>query len=108
VPPSSSAESANFRSLSCARVPRDYAQPESAGGPVRRVGWVDPGVKPGALPRPRSLAPQKHIGGAGGGTARGAERSADDRTHGTGTCSPSRAPGLHPRRRAGYRVSIAR
>jgi hypothetical protein len=42
------------------------------------------------------LASQKHIAGAGSGTAGGAERSADDRTHGTGAGGPSLAPGLHP------------
>jgi len=63
---------------------------------------------PAALPSPRKLVPQKHIGSAGGCTARGAERSADDRTHGTGASRPFRASALHPRDRAGYRVSIAR
>jgi len=62
---------------------------------------------PAALPSPRKLVPQKHIGSAGGCTARGAERSADDRTHGTGASRPFRASALHPRDRAGYRVSIA-
>ena len=52
--------------------------------------------------------PQKHVGGAAGGTAGGPERSADDRTHGTGARCPSLPPGLHPRDRAGYRVSIPR
>ena len=63
---------------------------------------------PAALPSPQKLVPQKHIGSAGGCTARGAERSADDRTHGTGAGRPFRASALDPRDRAGYRVSIAR
>jgi hypothetical protein len=59
-------------------------------------------------PVPQKLVPQKHIGSAAGCTARGAERSADDRTHGTGASRPFRASALHPRDRAGYRVSVAR
>ena len=61
-----------------------------------------------ALARNRHLASQKHIGGAGRGTACCAECSADDRTHRTGARSPSRAPSLHPRDRAGNWITIAR
>ena len=52
------------------------------------------------------LLPQKQVGGATDGTAGGAECSADDRAHGTGTSSPFLPAGLHPRDRTGYRVSI--
>ena len=57
---------------------------------------------------PRGLVPQKHIGSASGCTARDAERSADNSTHRTSAGRPFRASALHPRDRAGYRVSIAR
>ena len=57
---------------------------------------------------PRGLVPQKHIRGAGGGTARSAEGSADYRAHGTGASRPFRASALHSRDRARYRVSIPR
>ena len=75
------------------------------------VGRKAPGrsvLRAQASPSPRNLAPQKHIGGAGGRTARGAEGSADYRADGTGASRPLRASALHPRDRAGYRVSIPR
>lgn len=55
-----------------------------------------------------ALVPQKHIARAFKGASGGADRSADDRTHGTGSSGPTLAPGLHPRDRAGYRASIPR
>ena len=74
---------------------------------VRRKAPARSALRAQGSPSPRSLVPQKHIGGAGGRTARGAEGSADDRAHRTGTSRPLRASALHPRDRAGYRVSIA-
>jgi predicted nucleic acid-binding protein len=75
--------------------------------PRRDIG-AGRGVRKHLTYRPGDLAPQKHVRRAAGGAARGAERSANNRTHGTGARGPFRASALHPRDRAGYRVSIAR
>src|SRR5215469_9661522 len=53
------------------------------------------------------LVAGKHIGGAGDGPARSADRPADDRTDGTAGRIAARGPGRLPGNRAGYRVVVA-
>jgi hypothetical protein len=77
-----------------------------------RFGWpigfcMNPDC-PTFSPSRRLLVPQKHIARAFKDASGGADRSTDDRTHGTGSSGPTLAPGLHPRDGAGYRASIPR